>query len=168
MKGEPTPWSNPENSQKVLQNPHVTWQLIKDEIDKGFILGPFKTKPIKDLICVPINIIEKETSSGLYRLVQDFSYPWHDDSNGINALVPDANKKVQYSGIDDIARIALQLGSPSYAMQICHAFKLLPLAPNQWRFTAFKFRGAYFIQKQTPFGASASCLHFNKVAQLIN
>ena len=81
-------------------------------------MGPFKTKPIPNLLCVPINIIEKETNSGLYRLVQDFSYPWHDDNNGINALVPDKNKKVQYSGIDDIARIALQLGSPSYAMRV--------------------------------------------------
>ena len=133
-------------------------------------MGPFKTKPIDSLLCLRINIIKKETSSGLYRLVQDFSYPWHDDTNGINALVPDKNKKVHYSGIDDIARMALKLGSPSHAMRIDikHTFKLLPLVPNQWHLTAFKFRGTYFIQTQTLFGTSASCLHFEKVAQLIN
>ena len=42
------------------------------------------------------------------------------------------------------------------------------MAPDQWRLTAFRFWGAYFIQTQTPFGASASCLHFEKVAQLLN
>ena len=143
---------------------------IKDEIDKGFIIGPFKEKPIEGLLCVPINIVEKETSSGLFHLIQDFSYPWGDSANGINALVPDKNKKVHYSGINDVARMAIDLGSPSYAMRIDikHAFKLLPLSPDQWRLTGFRFPGAYFIQTQTPFGASASCLHFEKVAQLLN
>ena len=132
-------------------------------------MGPFKEKPIPDLYCVPINIIEKETSSGLYRLIQDFSYPWDDPSNGINAMVPKKNKKVTYSGIDDVARMALQLGSESFSMRIDirHAFKLLPLKPSLWKFTAFKFLNAYFIQMQTPFGAAASCLHFEKTAKLL-
>ena len=108
-------------------------------------------------------------SSGLYRLIQDFSYPWHDTTNGINAMVPKENKQVSYSGIDDVAQMALQLGSLSWAMRIDikHAFKCLPLAPSQWHYTGFKFLGAFFIHTQTPFGASASCLHFKKVARLL-
>ena len=152
----------------MRQYPKITWELIKDEIAKGFILGPFKHKPLQNLICVPINIVEKETSSGLYRLIQDFSYPWGDAENGVNALVPRENKTVTYSGIDDVARMALDLG-PSWAMRIDikHAFKCLPLSPSQWYLTGFTFLGGYFIQTQTPFGASASCLHFERVAQLL-
>ena len=164
--GTPKSWPDPPNSKKVLENPKITWDLIKDEITKGFILGPFKTKPIPNLYCVPINIVEKETSLGLYHLVQDFSYPWNDDTNGINAMVPKENKTVSYSGIDDVARMALHLGSPSWAMRIDikHTFKCLP---SQWHLTGFSFRGAFFIQTQAPFGASASCLHFEKVARLL-
>ena len=167
--GSPIPWPDPPNSKKVIKNPTITWQLIKDEISKGFILGPFKNKPLDNLLCMPINIIEKETSSGLYHLVQDFSYPYNDPTNGINTLVPDKNKQVSYAGIDDVARMALQLGSPSWAMclDIKHTFKCLPLAPSQWHLTGFHFLGAYFIQTQTPFGASASCLHFKRVARLL-
>ena len=165
----PEIWPDPPNSKKVLENPDITWQLVKDEIEKEFILGPFKTKPLPNLFCVPINIVEKEASSGLYRLIQDFSYPWNDASNGINAMVPKENKKVSYSGIDDVARMALELGPPSWAMRIDikHAFKCLPLHPLQWQYTGFKFQGAYFIQTRTPFGASASCLNFEKVARLL-
>ena len=101
LAGTPTPWPNPPNSKKVQQNPDATWQLIKDEINKGFIIGPFKEKPIPKIYCVPINIVEKEMSLGLFRLVQDFSYPWDDPDNGINTLVPSKNKKVSYAGIDD-------------------------------------------------------------------
>ena len=124
---------------------------------------------MQNLICVPINIVEKETSSGLFRLIQDLSYPWGDRANGINALVPKENKTVTYSGIDDIARMALDLGPRSWAMRIDikHAFKCLPLAPSQWHLTGFTFLRAYFIQTQTPFGASASCLHFERVARLL-
>ena len=166
---DPQIWPDPPNSKRVLQNPDITWQLVKDEMDKDFILGPFQHKPLPTLFCVPINIIEKTTSSGLYRLIQDFSYPYNNDANGVNAMVPKENKKVSYSGIDDVARMALQLGPNSWAMQIDikHAFKCLPLHPSQWQYTGFKFRGAYFIQTQTPFGASASCLHFEKVARLL-
>ena len=161
--GTPTPWPNPPNNKKVTDNQGITWEPIKDEILKGFILGPFKNRPIPNLICVPINIMEKEMSSGLYHLIQDFSYPWDDETNGINAMVPKENKRV-YSGIDDMARMALQLGSLSWAMHIDikHAFKCLLLALSQWHLMGFKFRGAFFIQTQTPFGASASCLHFEK------
>ena len=115
-------------------------------------------------------IVEKETSSGLYCLIQDFSYPWGDKSNGINAMVPKKNKTVSYSGIDDVTRMALDLGTPSWAMRIDikHAFKCLPLAPSQWYLTSFSFQGTFFIQTQTPFGASTSCLHFEKVARLLH
>ena len=131
LTGTFRPWPDPPNSAKVRNYPKITWDLIKDEISKGFILGPFRNKPLPNLICIPINIVEKETSSGLYRLIQDFSYPWGDRKNGINALVPKENKTVTYSGMDDVARMALDLGPHSWAMQIDikHAFKCLPLAP---------------------------------------
>ena len=137
----PTLWPDPPNSKKVRDNPLITWNLIKEEIHNGFVLGPFQSKPIKNLFCVPINIVEKETSSGLYRLIQDFSYPWDNPMNGINAMVPKENKQVSYSGIEDVARMALQLGAPSWAMRIDikHVFKCLPLAPSQWQYTGFKF-----------------------------
>ena len=84
-------------------------------------------------------------------------------------MVPKENKRVSYSGIDDVTRMALQLGLPSCAMciDIKHAFKCLPLAPSQWHLTGFRFRWAFFIQTQTPFSASASCFHFEKVARLL-
>ena len=168
LNGTPPLWPNPPNSAKVRKYPKITWDLVKDEISKGFILGPFKNKPLPNLLCVPINIVEKETSSGLYRLIQDFSYPWGDRENGINALVPKEHKTVLYSGMDDIARMALDLG-PSWAtrIDIKHAFKCLPLSPCQWYLTGFTFLGGYFIQTQTPFGASASCLHFERVTRLL-
>ena len=84
-------------------------------------------------------------------------------------MVPKENKTVSYSGIDDVARMALHLGSPSWAMRIDikHAFKCLPLAPSQWHLTGFSFRGAFFIQTQMPFGTSTSYLHFKEVARLL-
>ena len=169
MVGTPTPWPNPKNGKKVLKDSETTWKLIKDEIDKGFILGPFKTKPIKDLFCVPINIVEKEMSSGLYRLIQDLVFRGGDSKNGINALVPRENKKVKYAGMDQVAELALRLGPKSEAIRIDikSAFKLLPLVVRFWKFTGFKFREAFFIQTQTPFGVAASCLHFERVAGLI-
>ena len=77
MIGTPILWPEPSNGKKI-QHPDITWQLIKDEIHKGFILGPFKTKPFPELFCVQIKIVEKKMSSGLYRLIQDFLYPWDD------------------------------------------------------------------------------------------
>ena len=69
----------------------------------------------------------------------------------------------------DVARMALDFGTPSWAMRIDikHAFKCLPLAPSQWHLMGFSFKGAYFIQTQTPFHALASCLHFEKVTRLL-
>ena len=141
----------------------------KRQNNKRLHFRTFQNETDSKSFCVPINIVEKETSSGLYHLIQDFSYPWGNKSNGINAMVPKENKTVSYSGIDDVTRMALDLGTASWAMRIDikYAFKCLPLAPSQWHLTGFSFQGAFFIQMQTPFGASTSCLHFEKVARLL-
>lgn len=170
LTADPAPWPDPPNSKRVRDNPQVTWKLIKDEIDKGSILGPFKQKPrlTKPLLCVPIQIIEKQMSSGLYRLVQDFSYPYDTPHNGINALVPPDKKKINFAGMDDVARMAVQLqNSWAVKLDIKSAFKCLPLRYQEWFLTGFQFQGAFFIQTQIPFGAAASCRNFELCMRLL-
>ena len=47
LEGVPTPGLTPPNSKRVLENPAITWELINDKIDKGFIIGHLKTSQSK-------------------------------------------------------------------------------------------------------------------------
>ncbi len=170
---EPQPWADPPNRPLVEEKPNSAWDLICTEIKEGAVLGPFDVRPLPNLLCTPINIVEKEMSSGKFHLIQDLSYPWGDDSNGVNAMVPSQNKKVKYQGVDTVIEMAQCLrphfpdGLWGCRMDICQAFRQCPIRPSEWHLMGFKFHGQYFMGTQLPFGASASCKVFEDVAQAI-
>ena len=117
LSAPPLPWPDPPNGKLVQADPDTTWDLIQDEILNGAVIGPFENRPLPNLLVSPINFVKKLTSVGKKQLIQDFSYPYDQPQNGVNALVPPENKKVKYSGVRTVAAVAwaLQDREPSWA-----------------------------------------------------
>ncbi len=118
----------------------------------------------------PINFVRKLTSVGKQRLIQDFSYPYDQLQNGVNALVPPENKKVKYSGVFTVAAMAWALQDKELwaaRMDIKRAFKNLPIKKDQWYLMGFKFQNKFFVHTQVPFGVAVSCQLFEKVVHCL-
>ena len=76
-----------KNLQSALRNPDIVDNLIKQEVEKGYLKGAFE-KPPFDMYCVsPIGIVEGKYS-GKKRLIVDLSSP-HDgeEHSSINNLI---------------------------------------------------------------------------------
>ncbi len=95
LSAPPLPWPDPPNGKLVQTDPDTTWDLIQDEILNGAVIGPFENRPLPNLLLSPINFVKKLISVGKKQLLQDFSYPYDQPDNGVNALVPLENKKVK-------------------------------------------------------------------------
>ena len=52
-------------------------QCLTKEIQKGWILGPFKVKPFPNLICSPVGMVPKK-EQGKMHMITHLSYPLGD------------------------------------------------------------------------------------------
>jgi hypothetical protein len=74
--------------------------------------------------------------------------------------------RCQYSKFDDAVDIVLHLGQGSYIgkIDIKHAFRICPVAPEQWPLLCFRWLGQFFTDTRLPFGSRSSPFIFNTFA----
>ena len=166
MMSCPLPHGPCKNLSKVLQNPAAAQQLVDEEVTWGQILGPFDKEPFKNMVYSPINLVPKP--NGKFRLIHDLSHPW-DGKTSVNACIPVRNSKVKYHYINEVIRLALELGTSMTGshMDVNSAFRNLPVNEQDLPVLAFTLNGKIYINTTVPFGAASSCKIFKQVAMLI-
>ena len=102
-----------QNSRAAERHPEVVADLIKKEIEKGHMLGPFNTPPIEDMVFSPIHIVPKAGNPGKWWLIHDLAYPW-DGKNSINACIPESNASVNYRKFDDVVEMGVAIGTGAW------------------------------------------------------
>ena len=164
---EPKTSKKCRNSKNVRNNLDVTQRLVDKEVGKGHILGPFTEPPIKGLFISPLNIVPKPNCEIGWRLIHDLAFPY--DDNGVNACIPRENAKVTYHTLDEVIEMALEIGPDAKGarIDIRSAFRNLPIHFSDLKYLGFMLNGYYYINCCLPFGASSSCLLFEKVASAV-
>ena len=157
------------NLKKTRDNMDKTRDLVKKEISRGHMAGPFQpdNPPMTNLVFSPLNLVDKAGQKGEFRLIQDLSYPYNEQS--VNACIPSENSSVQYEYIDKAISLAMTIGEVAVAIRldVKHAFRNLPLHVSQIRVLAFTLDGLIYLNVTLPFGGASSCLIFEKVAGLL-
>ena len=115
----------PKNLKSVFVNPEIARAKIKEELDAGRFVGPFKTPPFEDQTISPIGIIPKK-SKNKYRLITHLSHP---KGLSINDGISDSFASVQYGSVGDAIKILKRMGSGTFMAKtdIKHAFRLIPM-----------------------------------------
>ena len=165
LERRPHPRPPCKNLKKALEFPDKAQELIDRDVAKGHVLGPFDHPPYFDIVYSPINIVDKAGSPNEFRLIHDLSFPYTDQS--INSCIPADNASVQYEYIDRVIEILLDLGPSAWGSRIDlrSAYRNLAMRESQLPLLAFTFRGKIYINCTLPFGASSSCLIFERVAR---
>ena len=163
----PQPHREPKNLKSLQLNPEAAAAKIAKEVGLGRFGGPWPNPPFKDLVVTPVGLVEKK-SKGQYRLIHHLSYPKNGDS--INSSIDKQYTHVKYISFDSAIEMVQKAG-PSAVLQkddVISAFSLLPLSPQDFRFTGFKFQSSYYIEKMMPMGASISCATWDAFSALIH
>ena len=153
--------SRPRNLRSARENVEGVSEAIAKELRRGHTSGPFPFPPFPHTHCSPIGAAPKP--DGSVRLILDLSSPRGDS---VNDGISQEDFACSYSKFDDATSIVLHLGRGAFMgkIDIKHAFRICPVAPEQWYLLCFRWLGQFFTDTRLPFGSRSSPFIFNTFA----
>ena len=154
----------PKNNQSAVKNKTGVTEAIRKELKRGHTAGPFSRPPFDKFHCSPIGASIKKDQS--VRLVMDLSQP---TGCAINEFISKEEFSANFSHFDDAVAMLQKAGKDSYLckIDIKHAYRLIPVRPDQWPLLGYCWEGEYYYDMVLPFGLRSSASIFNKFADLV-
>lgn len=153
------------NLKSVQLDPAAVLVKLDKEISLGRIAGPFKYRPLKNLMVSPIGLVPK-SEPGSFRLIQHLSFPHGSSVN--DGIDPDMCS-VKYAEFDVAVGLVAGIGRGAFMAKadIKSAFRLLPVHPSDFEILGIKVENQYYVDKALPMGASCSPALFEKFSTFI-
>ena len=160
----PETQSLPKNLKSAQDNKDAIQKAINKEISRGHTAGPFPEPPFPITHCSPIGSAPKK--DGSVRLIMDLSQP---HGSSINDGISKEEFSCDYSHFDEAVHLVNEggIGSLMCKLDIQHAYRLLPVRPDQWHHLCYYWEGSYYVDLVLPFGLRSSGAIFNHFAKLV-
>ena len=141
-------------------SPEAVSKFLNSEVSLGRMAGPFSKPPFEYFQVSPIGLVPKKDSDN-FRLIMDLSSP---SGSSINDFIHDIFSQVTYSSIADAVKLVVQCGPGAFLSKtdLADAFRLLPLAEDQYNLSLVKWNGVFWYNKVLMFGLRSSCANFEK------
>ena len=155
-----------KNLQSGLKDPDSVSSLLKKEVQKGFLLGPFSKIPFQEYRINPIGLAEHKYT-GKKRLIVDMSAPHNNlEHPSLNSLIDKEAHSLQYVTIDDAIRLIKSLGPGSllFKTDISDAFKLVPIRPDLWPYHGISWNRQFYFYSRLVFGSRSSPKIFDNLS----
>ena len=147
-----------KNHKSAIQNSGMTEQMLKKELEKGRIAGPFQCIPFEHFISSPIGLIPKKETNK-YRMIHDLSYP---HSEGVNVFISKEDSTVSYETLDTVIALLIEVGRNALMAKsdIEEAFRIIPIHPSDYWLLGLSWDNQFYYDKCLAMGASVSCRIF--------
>lgn len=157
------------NLLSARENPDIVSELLRDEVSKGYMYGPFPSLPFNTYRVSPLGLATHKYS-GKKRLIIDLSSPHNNSSHySVNDLIDKESCSLSYVTIDDAIKLIKEKGQ--YAsmckVDITDAFKQIPISPSQWHLFCVKWNNEYYHYVRLPFGSRSSPKIFDKLSEAV-
>ncbi len=145
-----------KNSKKLQNALQVARHKISEEVQAGRVSGPHATPPLPNFRVSPLSIRPKK-QEGKFRLLHNLSYPYNESST--NSGIAVEHKSVHYQQLSDAIKSIVKVGNNCYLSKcdVAQAFRLIPLAKNDYNLMGFYFDNAYYYDRCLPQGCGSSC-----------
>ena len=154
----------PNNQSARTQEAAVT-AAIQLELDRGHTAGPYTSPPFDPFRCNPLGARTKP--DGTVRLILDLSQP---EGHSVNDFIDRESFTLQYVSIDQAIAALYEVGPRGALMakaDLKHAFRLIPVRPDQWWLLGFCWKGLYYHDARLAFGLRSACSLFNDLAEVL-
>ena len=157
----------PANSSAIAEKIKVARKIVADKLKLKRVLGPYENPPLNNLICSPLNLVEKAGSKGKYNLVHNLAYPY--DENSINANIPNSEAEVSYAKFDEAIKYGIKHGVNAKAAKLDFdmAFRNFLINLLNLHLLGFTLEGKYYINSSMAFGGRSSCKIFKEFACIV-
>ena len=175
------PKKRKDRSQNIplrIGNRTILWNKVMKEVKLGHYAGPFDVIPYQNYMQSPIRLIPKVGNKT--RLIFHLSYEFKSGLGSLNANTPKQKCSVKYRDLDYAVQCCIKLINILKSMGIVHptlvfaksdltsAFRILPLKIAKFCWLVMYAvdpkinKVHFFVDKCLPFGASISCVLFQK------
>ena len=139
-------------------------QSIKKEVTRGHTAGPFPAPPFPITHISPLGAVPKP--DGSIRLIMDLSQP---KGKSINDFISKEAFPCKYTPFDEATRLVRKAGRGCFLskIDIKHAYRLLPVRPEDWPLLVYCWQGQYYVDLKLPFGCRSSASIFTDFADLV-
>jgi len=152
------------NLSSACDQPAIVSDYLSKECSRGHTAGPYVAPPCLPFRSAGIGVVPKK--SGGHRLIVHLSAP---HGSSINDGISGDQHSLQYVTVDDVVRHVAQLGQGALMskVDIQHAFRLIPVHPDDWPILGMVWQGQYYVDKVLPFGLRSSPALFNQLADAV-
>lgn len=128
----------PKNNKSARENQKGVSDAVAKEISREHTAGPFSTPPFPVNHISPLGAAPK--TDGSIRLIMDLSQP---EGQSINEFISKEEFPTNYTPFDEATRIVRQLGRGCLLskIDIKHAYRLLPVRPEDWPLLVYHWNG---------------------------
>ena len=150
------------NMPSAREHPQVVRENIATECAEGRILGPLVASWADTIYVSRFGVIPKGTT-GKWRLILDLSSP---SDGSVNDGIDKNLCGLTYATVDQAVDIVLKLGRGALLakIDIMHAYRLIPVHPDDHWLLGMHFEGATFMDTVLPFGLRSAPKLFNAIA----
>ena len=156
--------SEAHNLKSSLEHTQVIDEELRKECLASRILGPFSSRPIKNLKCSGLGAVPKK--SWKWRMILHLSAPL---GKSINDHISKENFSLHYASVDDAIHMlsALGKGALMAKVDLKSAFRMVPVWRQDYEVLGMKWKEAYYIDTCLPFGLRSVPYLFNQFAEAL-
>ena len=158
--------SSTQNMQSALRNPGPVVAYLEAELAADRIVGPFEADEVPLIQVSRFGLIPKSNQPGEWRLILDLSSPL---GFSVNDGVDPALCSLQYATVDQAVGYILSLGKGALLakIDIKHAYRNIPVHPEDRHLLGMCWHGKVFIDTTFPFGLRSAPKIFCSVADAL-
>ena len=152
------------NMRSALDHPQTVSEYLSGEKATGRI-GTLPT-PISPLQISPFGVIPKKSKPGKWRLIIDLSSP---EGHSVNDGIEKALCSISYVKIDQVEKAVLSLppGALMAKIDVKHAYRNVPVHPDDRHLLAMQWDGEILVDKVLPFGLRSAPFIFTVIADAL-
>ena len=153
-----------KNNKSARDSSDLVSKAIAKEVERGHTAGPFNSRPFPQCHISPLGAAPKP--DGSCRLVLDLSQP---TGESVNDHISKEDFPCKYTHFDVATELAYNMGRGCYLtkIDIKHAYRLLPVRPQDWPLLVYHWEGRYYVDVKLPFGGRSSASIFTAFADLV-
>jgi hypothetical protein len=153
------------NHISASSNPSIVSKKLSVELALGRIAGPFSVKPFPNFVISPLGLVPKK-EEGAYRLIHDLSFP---KDFSVNSHIDPSFTSVRYELMDKCIAHIMSIGQGCLIAKadLKDAFRLLPVAPSDFRLLGFVWDDGLYFDRALPMGCSISCATFETLSRAL-
>ena len=159
-----TPGSASRNMPSTDQNPQPVREYLRTEVEENRIVQV--AEGMQEVVISRFGLIPKKGQANKWRLIQDLSYPSGESVNdGIDRDLCSLTYVTVDKAVDQI--ISLGKGALLAKIDVKHAYRNIPVHPEDRHLLGMKFEGKVYLDTTLPFGLRSAPKIFTAVADAL-